>query len=59
MTIKRSEFESFVRVQRSGITNMWDVKVVGLHSGLSKEQIIDIITNYDTYTKKFSHNKHD
>ena len=40
-------------VQKSGVTNMWDVKVVGELSGLTKEEILDIMKNYSMYEEQF------
>ena len=44
--ITKEQFEAYVDVQESGVTNMFDVKTVGQLSGLEKEQIMTIMTYY-------------
>ena len=51
--ITREDFEAYVDVQESGITNMFDVKTVGALSGLEKEQIMTIMTNYGELKDKY------
>ena len=51
--ISKESFEAFNKVRDSGRTNMFDVKTVGLLSGLQREIIIDIMDNYSYLTKKF------
>ena len=46
MEITKEDFEAYVRVQKSGVTNMWAVKLVSELSGLTKEQCLDIMKNY-------------
>lgn len=46
MTISRKQFRSYVAVQESGVTNMFNVKLVGELSGLSRHQILHIMENY-------------
>ena len=46
--ITKEQFEAYVDVQESGVTNMFDVKTVGQLSGLEKEQIMKIMTDYGT-----------
>jgi len=53
MDITANDFESYVAVQQSGITNMFDTRMVGELSGLSKEQILDIMENYSQYSEEF------
>ena len=38
--ITQEQFEAYVDVQESGVTNMFDVKTVGELSGLEKEETI-------------------
>ena len=38
--ITQEQFEAYVDVQESGVTNMFDVKTVGELSGLEKEEIM-------------------
>ena len=44
--ITQEQFEAYVDVQMSGVTNMFDVKTVGQLSGLDKEQIMTIMQSY-------------
>ena len=46
MKITQEQFESYVDVQESGITNMFDVRTVSAHSGLDKQEIMYIMKNY-------------
>ena len=52
--ITKSEFKSYVSVQMSGVTNMFDVNTVGSLSGLSKAKIMDIMKNYSQYDSNFN-----
>ena len=51
--ITKEQFEAYVDVQESGVTNMWNVKLVGQLSGLEKEQIMEIMKNYDKLKDKY------
>ena len=51
--ITKENFEAYVDVQESGVTNMFDVKTVGQLSGLEKEQIMKIMTDYGTLKEKY------
>ena len=51
--ITREQFEAYVDVQMSGVTNMFDVKTVGQLSGLEKEQIMTIMTSYGELKDKY------
>ena len=51
--ITKEQFEAYVDVQMSGVTNMFDVKTVGRLSGLEKEQIMEIMKNYGTLKDKY------
>ena len=51
--ITQEQFEAYVDVQKSGVTNMFDVKTVGELSGLEKEEIITIMTNYGQLKEKY------
>ena len=52
--ITKEQFEAYVDVQKSGITNMFDVRTVGQLSGLEKEQIMTIMTNYGVLKDKYN-----
>ena len=51
--ITKEQFEAYVNVQMSGVTNMFDVKTIGQLSGLEKEQIMEIMTNYGELKDKY------
>ena len=51
--ITKENFEAYVNVQESGITNMFDVKMVQSLSGLNKVEIMTIMTNYGKLKDKY------
>jgi hypothetical protein len=51
--ITREQFAAYVRVQRSGVTNMFAVNVVERLSGLSRPQIFAIMKNYGDLAKQY------
>ena len=51
--ITKEQFESYVRVQMSGVTNMFDVRNVTALSGLNKNQIMEIMSNYGELEEKY------
>ena len=51
--ITKEQFEAYVDVQMSGITNMFDVRTVGQLSGLEKEEILEIMKNYGELKDKY------
>ena len=51
--ITQEQFEAYVDVQKSGVTNMFDVKTVGELSGLEKEEIITIMKSYGELKEKY------
>ena len=51
--ITKEQFEAYVDVQMSGVTNMFDVQMVSGLSGLNKEEIIEIMKNYGTLKEKY------
>lgn len=53
MEITQEQFQSYVDVQESGVTNMFDVRTVSAISGLDRDQITNIMTNYSKYQKDF------
>lgn len=40
------EFGKYLAIQRSGVTNMFDIKVVKMLTGLTKEKILYIMEHY-------------
>ena len=55
MNITNEEFDAYVKVQMSGVTNMFNVSVVSDYSGLSRDKIITIIQNYTDLNDKYGH----
>jgi len=53
--ITQEEFESYEDVRESGVTNMFNVSVVSDYSGLSKDKIITIMSNYDSLSIKYGY----
>ena len=51
--ITQEQFEAYVNVQMSGVTNMWNVKLVGELSGLEEEEIMTIMKNYGQLKEKY------
>ena len=51
--ITKEQFEAYVDVQESGVTNMFDVKTVGQLSGLEKEEIMTIMKSYGELKEKY------
>jgi hypothetical protein len=49
MEITKEDFEAYVEVQKSGVTNMFAVNLVCQLSGLTKEKVLDIMENYGKY----------
>ncbi len=52
MEISKQEFNAYRRVQYSGVTNMFDVRAVESYSGLTREQIMYIMKNYEALEKE-------
>lgn len=52
----KEKFEAYLRVQYSGITNMWDIdKVIELSGNiLTEADCLDIMKNYSQHKEKFS-----
>ncbi len=51
--ITKEKFLAYVKVQKSGVTNMFAVNLVSELSGLEKEEIFDIMKNYSKYAKAY------
>ena len=47
------DFVRYLDCRDSGVTNMFDIKNVMRFTGLSKEQIIYIIKNFDKLEEKY------
>lgn len=53
MEITQEEFQSYISVRMSGITNMWDIRNVMALTYLSKEKILYIMKNYGELSEKY------
>ena len=51
--ITQEQFEAYVDVQESGVTNMFDVRNVTALSGLNKKQIMTIMKSYSELKEKY------
>jgi len=51
--LSKKDFEAYVRVQRSGVTNMFAVDLVSKLSGLARDKIFYIMENYRELSKRF------
>ena len=51
--ITKENFEAYGDVQESGVTNMFDVKMVQSLSGLEKEQLMTIMQHYGELKDKY------
>jgi hypothetical protein len=52
--ITKEQFTAYVRVQKSGVTNMFDLRNVKALTGLNKEQCIAIMEQYNELDKKYN-----
>jgi len=54
-SITKEKFNAYVRVQKSGLINMFNIrKVIELsEEELTEEDCIDIMENYNKYKKEF------
>ena len=53
MNITKEKFNAYKEVQMSGVTNMFAISLVSDLSGLEKDEIKDIMKNYDKYQQEF------
>ena len=51
--ITKDQFEAYVDVQMSGVTNMMNVRTVSELSGLERQEIITIMKNYNKLQEKY------
>ena len=52
--ITKEQFAAYVRVQMSGVTNMFDVRNVTALTGLNKNQIMEIMKTYGELEEKYN-----
>tara|TARA_R100000541_G_scaffold56603_1_gene66127 strand:- start:1058 stop:1231 length:174 start_codon:yes stop_codon:yes gene_type:complete len=50
--ITKDQFTAYVRVQKSGVTNMFDIRNVTALTGLDKNQCMEIMSNYSELEEK-------
>ena len=53
MKVTKKDFEAYEAVRQSGVTNMFDTRMVGMLSGLDKTTILAVMKSYDELTKKY------
>jgi len=53
MTITKKQFLAYERVRQSGVTNMWHATNVAELSGLTREQVLEIMKTYVNLSKKY------
>ncbi len=53
VTITKEKFQSYEEVRVSGKTNMFAVKTVMALSGLTEEECLCIMKDYDTYKELY------
>ena len=56
MKITKDDFNAYEKIRESGVTNMFDYKVVSRLSDLSSHKVIQIIKNYSELKEKFKNN---
>ena len=54
LEITKDQFTAYVRVQKSGVTNMFDIRNVTALTGLDKNQCIAIMEQYGELDKKYN-----
>ena len=54
--ITKEKFNTYVRIQKSGVTNMFDInRVIELsNETLEKDDCLDIMKNYSEYEKEYN-----
>ena len=55
VNVTQDEFNAYEDVRESGVTNMFNVSGVSDYSGLSKEKIIEIMSNYEILYNKYGY----
>ena len=51
--ISAVEFGKYLALQGSGLTNMFDLKMVMLHTGLSKAKVVYIMEHYSELCEQY------
>ena len=53
MKITKGEWLNYLHCQNSGVTNMFDIKVVSEITNMNKDTIIEIMKNYAKYREMY------
>ena len=56
MKITEEKYRTYEAVRRSGLTNMFDVRMVCELSDLAQDEVLDIMKNYSRYKEEFETN---
>ena len=56
MKITEEKYRAYEAVRRSGLTNMFDVRMVCELSDLAHDEVLDIMKNYSRYKEEFETN---
>ena len=58
--ITKEKFEQYSAVRESGMTNMFDVRmVISLSEDLTREECLEIMSNYGKYSEEFGEENND
>ena len=55
--ITKEEFLKYEDVRQSGITNMFDTRIVSYLTGLGREELLEIMKEYSTLKEKYINEK--
>lgn len=53
VNITAAEFGKYLALQGSGLTNMFDLKVVMFHTGLPREKVLYIMEHYSELCEQY------
>ncbi len=53
MIITKKIFMKYERVRVSGVTNMWNIKLICKITGLTREECLKIMKNYEGLKNKY------
>lgn len=51
------DFERFEKVRKSGVVNMLDITKISIVSGLDKEKILEILSEYNDFKESYEEKK--
>lgn len=54
ITITKKDFQAYLKVQRSGATNMFDIRKVEQLSRLPKAKVLLIMSHYAEYKERWA-----